>query len=432
LADRLIAAALWFNPFALAIVRSQIAVREELCDLAVLSGAEPSERRLYANILVEALRLAGSQSLHPSLIRREGGGHAMRLKAILNPAAKPRATAIITASGLALAAAAASLSAGAALARVADTASNTASATRGVEPATSEAASYLLSAKLYEGEKVIGAPRLTLREDGEATVESSENPGYRFHASIKKIDKDHDEIEVQASLIRSEVTSTVARPRITIKRGASARMEISGKLSLTISPIEMKTSLAAHAVAPNGWGSDVTAGKVTRTAGAVIYEGEPTLKLEGQPPGSITIDNRLASVAEVNALPRGSINRIEIHHKPVDAASAHLPLKSIDVKTKYTVSTATPHGGFDIAADTTVGNRATGEYSWSGSPTVTGELPPDMAVLVDGTRMPSGFDIRSISPSKIDRVIVTFASEAERAAGVTPKIRSMNVITKPE
>jgi len=120
LADRLVAALLWFNPFVVAQVNRRAAAREELCDRLALEAASAADRRRYAATLVQALRVAGPATLHPSFIHRPGVRHAMRLKAILDPAARPRRVALFAAATLSLGAAACALGVGSALAQSAD------------------------------------------------------------------------------------------------------------------------------------------------------------------------------------------------------------------------------------------------------------------------------------------------------------------------
>lgn len=88
LAEDLIGAALWFNPFV-AILRQRLsAAREEQCDAQALAGADAGARRQYAETLVETLRLGACPDPHTALIGA-GRNVAMRLKSILNPPSRP-------------------------------------------------------------------------------------------------------------------------------------------------------------------------------------------------------------------------------------------------------------------------------------------------------------------------------------------------------
>jgi beta-lactamase regulating signal transducer with metallopeptidase domain len=96
-------ALLWFNPLMAMIHARLNAAREERCDAIALAGADAPVRRAYAETLIQTLRLSADPEPHTAFI---GAGRktAMRLKAILKPAAEagPRAMAGVIAIAAAL------------------------------------------------------------------------------------------------------------------------------------------------------------------------------------------------------------------------------------------------------------------------------------------------------------------------------------------
>jgi beta-lactamase regulating signal transducer with metallopeptidase domain len=86
LAEELLRAVLWFNPFVTCVAVLAAEAREQLCDQSVLSAADPAQRRAYAETLLLALRL-GSQSQVASMLINPGKRSlSMRLKVIMSPA----------------------------------------------------------------------------------------------------------------------------------------------------------------------------------------------------------------------------------------------------------------------------------------------------------------------------------------------------------
>lgn len=85
-AERLVLGAFWFVPPLRGLQARAAAAREEDCDARALQGAAPHERRAYARVLIDALRLRAGPEGRPAFTgaRKET---AMRLQAILKPAA---------------------------------------------------------------------------------------------------------------------------------------------------------------------------------------------------------------------------------------------------------------------------------------------------------------------------------------------------------
>lgn len=103
LAEGLLGAVLWFNPFVTWATMLAAEAREQLCDQAVLSGAGASERRAYAETLLLALRL-GSQAQVASMLIPHGKRRlSMRLKAIMHPARPTPAKAVASFGAIAAA-----------------------------------------------------------------------------------------------------------------------------------------------------------------------------------------------------------------------------------------------------------------------------------------------------------------------------------------
>ena len=94
----------WLTP-PLGLVRARMAAAtEEACDDHALRGAEPAVRRLYAQVLVDTLRLSAGPEHAPAFIGSSRRSHLMRMNAILNPArpARPLAIALLCGAGAVL------------------------------------------------------------------------------------------------------------------------------------------------------------------------------------------------------------------------------------------------------------------------------------------------------------------------------------------
>jgi hypothetical protein len=97
--EQLIGAAFWFNPLMGAVRTRLSAAREEVCDSLVL-GDGHSDRRVYAQTLVGALRVGAAQPHALAFTGFRMGQVRRRIIAILRPAASSRPAAI-GAAGLA-------------------------------------------------------------------------------------------------------------------------------------------------------------------------------------------------------------------------------------------------------------------------------------------------------------------------------------------
>jgi beta-lactamase regulating signal transducer with metallopeptidase domain len=103
LAEALLRAVLWFNPFVTWATVMAAEAREQLCDQSVLSAADAAQRRAYAETLLLALRLGSQSQVASTLIHPGKRSLSMRLKVIISPAQPTPAKA--TASFVAIAAA---------------------------------------------------------------------------------------------------------------------------------------------------------------------------------------------------------------------------------------------------------------------------------------------------------------------------------------
>ena len=87
----------WLTP-PLGSVRARMAAAaEEACDREALRGVEPMTRRLYAQTLIDTLRLGAGPEHAPAFIGADRRSRVMRMNAILNPArpARPQAIAVL-------------------------------------------------------------------------------------------------------------------------------------------------------------------------------------------------------------------------------------------------------------------------------------------------------------------------------------------------
>jgi hypothetical protein len=103
LAESLLRAVLWFNPFVAFAATLAAEAREQLCDQSVLDAADAAQRRAYAETLLLALRLGAQPQIASTLITPGKRSISMRLKAIMSPAQPTPAKAV--ASFVAIAAA---------------------------------------------------------------------------------------------------------------------------------------------------------------------------------------------------------------------------------------------------------------------------------------------------------------------------------------
>jgi beta-lactamase regulating signal transducer with metallopeptidase domain len=86
LAEGLLRAVLWFNPFVACAAVLAAEAREQLCDQSVLSAADAAQRRAYADTLLLALRLGSQSQVASTLIHSRKRSLSMRLKVIMSPA----------------------------------------------------------------------------------------------------------------------------------------------------------------------------------------------------------------------------------------------------------------------------------------------------------------------------------------------------------
>lgn len=89
----------WFNLPLQAIRRRLINVREEACDARLLANCDDRSRRLYAQSLLAAFRVAGDTAPAAAFIGTAGEGAARRLQAILNPRNSRETTLAVWAAG---------------------------------------------------------------------------------------------------------------------------------------------------------------------------------------------------------------------------------------------------------------------------------------------------------------------------------------------
>jgi beta-lactamase regulating signal transducer with metallopeptidase domain len=85
LAEGLLRAVLWFNPFVACAAVLAAEAREQLCDQSVLSAADAAQRRAYADTLLLALRLSSQSQVASTLIHSGKRSLSMRLKVIMSP-----------------------------------------------------------------------------------------------------------------------------------------------------------------------------------------------------------------------------------------------------------------------------------------------------------------------------------------------------------
>jgi beta-lactamase regulating signal transducer with metallopeptidase domain len=96
LAEALLRAVLWFNPFVTWATVMAAEAREQLCDQSVLSAADAAQRRAYAETLLLALRLGSQSQVASTLIHPGKRSLSMRLKVIMSPAQPTPAKATVS------------------------------------------------------------------------------------------------------------------------------------------------------------------------------------------------------------------------------------------------------------------------------------------------------------------------------------------------
>ena len=103
LAEELLRAVLWFNPFVTRAAILAAEAREQLCDQSALGAADAAQRRAYAETLLLALRLGSQSELASMLVPHGKRSLSMRLKEIMKPARPTPATAVASFGAMAAA-----------------------------------------------------------------------------------------------------------------------------------------------------------------------------------------------------------------------------------------------------------------------------------------------------------------------------------------
>jgi hypothetical protein len=109
LAEEIAIAVFWFDIVQLRLRARMSEAREEICDAAAMTGADPRERNLYARSLLDCLNARATGLIATALIGQPRRHAAMRIDAILTP--KPQHPRIALAAGLVTLLAAASAAA---------------------------------------------------------------------------------------------------------------------------------------------------------------------------------------------------------------------------------------------------------------------------------------------------------------------------------
>jgi beta-lactamase regulating signal transducer with metallopeptidase domain len=97
--EELVARVFWFNLPLQAIRRGLLNVREEACDSRLLTDCDDRARRLYAQSLLTAYRIAGDTAPTAAFTGNTGKGAARRLRTILNPQDHQETTLAVWAAG---------------------------------------------------------------------------------------------------------------------------------------------------------------------------------------------------------------------------------------------------------------------------------------------------------------------------------------------
>jgi beta-lactamase regulating signal transducer with metallopeptidase domain len=188
LGHSLIQGLFWLTPL-LRVARSRLdAAAEEASDEMALTGAAPEQRRLYAETLLETLRLSAGPELQPAFIGAGRKHHLMRMQAILSPAKPAGLPALILIGGLGLIlAGGAVLGAQKAAAQVADAAAAKPKVSVTVDrpasdtqPATIQVKVDELAAPVDDGKGGTGARSFKVVPDGKGTYTLTEQPAPKF------------------------------------------------------------------------------------------------------------------------------------------------------------------------------------------------------------------------------------------------------------
>jgi beta-lactamase regulating signal transducer with metallopeptidase domain len=366
-AERVLAALLWFNPFLLAALARTSAAREAVCDSVALEGSAPAERRLYAQTLVKALRLSSADAIQPAFIRLKGTGHAMRLKAILHPPAKPGVLVILAAATLTVVAGAFTFAVSGAVAHQIDNATS----------------------------------KIELAEIKPANPQNADR-----NREVLRPD-------VVFQVIFSKAGERLSTPTVVGQFGQEVRAEIAKTMRVE-----------ALVEKPDQNGESFTSAKM-----AIFQNGA------WQPAKVISMTAKLSGTPSFEYSVDGTPYRFVVMPRLIVPAA------------NYSSATAVNHkeqpGSIDISADKVehrggktvrVGNNVQlegGTIVYTGAPKieVNGGVPPNVRMLLNGLPAPAGFDPKLIPTSQILRAEVTFSPPAD---GQSPKITTMNLITKPE
>lgn len=303
LLDQLLGALLWFNPPALAALGRLGALREELCDAAVLADAPAADRRRYAAILLQALRLAGSGNGQPAFIHKQGSEHAVRFKAILQPRSRSSRLAM---AGVAGALGAAVLSTGLVSAAFAQQLGAAASDDRAV---AAKARYRQATAIDYQRYCASGDPQ----DDGFCAGVmfavlpggTAANPGNAI-CQPEKADYVGFEKQVRAAILAAQPNASET-PHAFVVRVLRSAFQCQTPGVMTAS------------------GMEITSGGSMEDALQTIYTGSPTIRIVGPMPRQLLLVNgaRPPEDFDVNAIPNGGIDRI-IRLKPGNPQAAAL------------------------------------------------------------------------------------------------------------
>lgn len=115
------------------------------------------------------------------------------------------------------------------------------------QPAEAAGAGYRLEVALFDGERAVGRPTLTLREGQPATITVDRDGGYSLRVVARPDPMRRNSVLVATAvrLRRGDAWTTVASPSLSLQLGGSGSVELAGA-----NPFRMEISVAASGTAP--------------------------------------------------------------------------------------------------------------------------------------------------------------------------------------
>ena len=397
----------WLTP-PLGLVRARMAAAtEEACDDQALRGAEPATRRLYAQALVDTLRLGSGPEHAPAFIGSGRRSNLMRMNAILNPArpARPLAIALLCGAGAVLIAGAGFIARTAA-AQAAAAQPDPAPATRTVTIVASD------PSKSVDGK----SERVTFDVDGDVVDANGRRVYFKGKPITLVVDaRDAGEDKVKVMHVTGVVDAD---------RDGGTALKFDGTVDMQGLTMKSKNGKAVY-VLPSDAGTAPLAYTVKGEKGGTYVltvtpapeappPPPPPPAVTAPPPPPVTAPPAPHALPAPQALPT-----------PPEAPPAPPAPQPRDLAVTRLAPGGPDGGSVTLAPDRMTSDGASGRLVYSGSPRLVmvrgkGRDAKALAYRLNGKPLPPGVDADSIPPSRILRI------EIDRG----PPGATLNIVTK--